>query len=561
MINPEKKPATENPWYVLATLIIESDKIVVSEARRYWNAWASQEMTKEEKAAIKNREGKSILSDAPEWEFVREEVERLFKQRLPKTKLPRPTEKVDFSGFEFSNDIRFTGFFFPAIIYFDSAKFSGMASFEDTTFSGRASFMDATFSDAHFSSATFSGEAFFMNATFSGMASFEDTTFSGDAYFMNATFSGEANFGRATFSGMARFEETTFSGNASFMDATFSRTAIFEETTFSGNAYFSIATFSREAHFMNATFSGMAMFEKTTFSGDAHFSSARESFSGDAHFSSARFSSEAHFTSATFSREAHFMNATFSGAASFNDATFSGMARFEKTTFSGYAHFISATFSGPSKFISTKFSKAANFSDVVFDAPCDLGDAEFVIAYPNLSGTLLHSKTNVTAENKYWPNARIEQSNNDDNYVSESCAHLRQNMASQGLTEAAHFFFRREMDHKAKLSRWWERPFYEVYRWAEYGHGVWQPLVGIFLLWLSGALSLIYWGSLHWTTALGLAAANIFKFFGFQRVYFEDDVIGKLNPYLQSMTAAQTVIGYFLLFLLGLGLRNRFRLK
>jgi hypothetical protein len=288
---------------------------------------------------------------------------------------------------------------------------------------------------------------------------------------------------------------------------------------------------------MNATFSGMAIFEETTFSGKAYFMDA--TFSRTAIFEETTFSGNAYFSIATFSREAHFMNAKFSGEAIF-----------AKTTFSG-----------PSKFISTKFSKAANFSDAVFDAPCNFRDVEFKTAYPNLLGTQLHSKTNVTAENKYWPIALIEQSNNANKNVLESCAHLRQNMASQGLIEAAHFFFRREMDHKAKLSRWWERPFYEVYRWAEYGHGVWQPLVGIFLLWLSGALSLNIWGCLNWTTAFGLSAANIFKFFGFQRVYFEDDVIGKLNPYLQSMTAAQTVIGYFLLFLLGLGLRNRFRLK
>jgi hypothetical protein len=133
-------------------------------------------------------------------------------------------------------------------------------------------------------------------------------------------------------------------------------------------------------------------------------------------------------------------------------------------------------------------------------------------------------------------------------------------MASQGLNEAAHFFFRREMTHKAKLSEWWERSFYAIYRFAEYGYGVWQPLAGIAVLLLVGALSLIHWGCLHYTTALGLSFANIFKFFGFQRVHFAGE-IGKLNPYLEFMTGAQTVIGYFLLFLFGLGLRNRFRLK
>jgi hypothetical protein len=70
-----------------------------------------------------------------------------------------------------------------------------------------------------------------------------------------------------------------------------------------------------------------------------------------------------------------------------------------------------------------------------------------------------YAKTKVTAEDEHWPPAGIAQS---DKEALNSCAHLRQNMASQGLNEAAHFFFRREMTHKAKLSEWWERPFYAI---------------------------------------------------------------------------------------------------
>jgi hypothetical protein len=89
----------------------------------------------------------------------------------------------------------------------------------------------------------------------------------------------------------------------------------------------------------------------------------------------------------------------------------------------------------------------------------------------------LHSKTNVTAEDKYWPPAQMAKPNKEAQKNKEalnSCAHLRQNMASQGLNEAAHFFFRREMTHKAKLSKWWERPFYAIYRFAEYGYAIWR---------------------------------------------------------------------------------------
>jgi hypothetical protein len=258
------------------------------------------------------------------------------------------------------------------------------------------------------------------------------------------------------------------------------------------------------------------------------------------------------------STEVDFRDVEFSNPIGFNRFFFSGDASFASATFTGDAYFRNATFTGPSKFIKTKFDKRASFTDAVFDALCNLRDAKFISAYPDLEGTLLHSKTNVTAEDEHWPPAGIAQS---DKEALNSCAHLRQNMASQGLNEAAHFFFRREMTHKAKLSKWWERPFYAIYRFAEYGYGVWQPLAGIVALWLVGALSLFHWGCLPYTTALGLSFANIFKFFGFQRVYFAGDVIGKLNLSLEIMTGAQTVIGYFLLFLLGLGLRNRFRLK
>ena len=487
MINPEKKPATENPWYVLASLYRDvkvkkpyrSELERYSDNRRFWNAWVSQDMTEEQKAAIKDSRGRSILSDAPEWNSIKAQVEEIFKKRLPNAKLPLPSELPEFKYIDFH--ITFSGFFFPVGAHFIDTIFDG-ANFQSAVFSGPVTFNRVTIRDANFFAAVFSGGVGFIFVKISR-----------SAIFQNAIFSGYANFGRAEFPRNANFNRTVF---------------------------------SRHADFQTATFPGEASFREAVFSGDANF-----------------------------------MNATFSGDASFREAVFSEEANFMNVIFSGDANFRNSTFSGVSKFIKTKFSEAADFSDAVFDAPCNFREVEFKAAYPNLLGTLLHSKTNVTAENKYWPNARIEQSNNDNNYVSESCAHLRQNMASQGLTEAAHFFFRREMDHKAKLSRWWERPFYEVYRLAEYGLGVWQPLVGIFLLWLSGALSLNIWGCLNWTTAFGLSAANIFKFFGFQRVYFEGNVIANLNPYLQSMTAAQTVFGYVLLFLLGLGLRNRFRLK
>ncbi|MEJ2019032.1 MAG: hypothetical protein P8X51_12290, partial [Maritimibacter sp.] len=65
---------------------------------------------------------------------------------------------------------------------------------------------------------------------------------------------------------------------------------------------------------------------------------------------------------------------------------------------------------------------------------------------------------------------------------------------------------------------------------------------------------------LSWTNALGLSFSNLFSFFGFGRLFFSE-VLEALPWYLQALSGFQTVSGFILLFFLGLGLRNHFRLK
>lgn len=43
--------------------------------------------------------------------------------------------------------------------------------------------------------------------------------------------------------------------------------------------------------------------------------------------------------------------------------------------------------------------------------------------------------------------------------------------------------------------------------------------------------------------------------------YFVPDPVVDLSPYVGPLAGTQMVLGFVLLFLLGLGLRNRFRLK
>ena len=92
--------------------------------------------------------------------------------------------------------------------------------------------------------------------------------------FRYATFSGSANFRDATFGGNAYFRDATFGGNAYFRDATFKGYAAFTKATFGAKVSFKYATFKGKAHFWKATFNGEASFIDATFSGEADFNNA-----------------------------------------------------------------------------------------------------------------------------------------------------------------------------------------------------------------------------------------------------------------------------------------------
>ncbi|MDJ0825947.1 MAG: hypothetical protein QNJ16_10635 [Rhodobacter sp.] len=61
--------------------------------------------------------------------------------------------------------------------------------------------------------------------------------------------------------------------------------------------------------------------------------------------------------------------------------------------------------------------------------------------------------------------------------------------------------------------------------------------------------------------AVGLSFANLFAFLGFARLYFGEFLAEEAPTWVKVLAGGQTIAGVVLLFFLGLGLRNRFRLK
>ncbi len=120
-----------------------------------------------------------------------------------------------------------------------------------------------------------------------------------------------------------------------------------------------------------------------------------------------------------------------------------------------------------------------------------------------------------------------------------------------------------------EIGGFWERLPFRLYDWfSAYGYSIGRPVGWLMGLWVVSAYAfflykakgvpLAYVATLF--RSLGLSFANMFSFLGLQRTFFEAELRG-MGGAFQTLAGFQTVMGFVLLFFLGLGLRNRFRLK
>jgi hypothetical protein len=357
----------------------------------------------------------------------------------------------------------------------------------------------------------------------------------------------------------------------------FSNTVVLEKAIFSGFAWFDSAQFSGDARFTSAQFSGIADFDSAQFSGIADFDSAQ--FSRDAKFNEVQVSAFAKFNGVQFSRNAWFDSAQFNGDTEFYSTQFSGVAWFASAQFSGFAWFGSAQFSGFAYFPDATFGAdkdgtgAAVFTDCQFEKPTSFRGARFLKRYPEFSGAVLHQNTAFTAEDANWPTGPQD----DPKEARASCAVIRHSLGKQGLPEEEHFFYRREMGFAGQIGGWWQRLPYRAFGvLSEYGYSILKPCLWLLGLWLVPAL--IYMAYFNWPgvaermnaidgvtlgkyDSVSLSFVSMFNFLGLHRIHFGADYYQALAPFIQLLTATQTVFGVILLFFLGLGLRTRFRLR
>lgn len=298
-----------------------------------------------------------------------------------------------------------------------------------------------------------------------------------------------------------------------------------------------------------------------------HVKAAKLYFPRGADFSGSVFEKTVVFDRLIFERSAKFSKAAFVDDVFFANVSFSANARFDgvnfcadimilDSTFSDFSHFFGANFG------SLKRDSLAVFNNCLFLKPTNFRVATFHNDFPDFAGSVLHEKTSFSADPEFWPKVV-----RDPKSAKETCAIIRSTVAKQGLPEDEHFFFRKEMGFAAQIGTPLERLPYLLFQWfSGFGYSIARPA-----WWLAGVRAVgavAFWGYLLQTgragalgTALALSFSNMFQIFGFGRLYFDAGFMEGLPKVLQVYSGFQTVVALPLLFLLGLGMRTRFRLR
>jgi hypothetical protein len=269
------------------------------------------------------------------------------------------------------------------------------------------------------------------------------------------------------------------------------------------------------------------------------------------------------FNGSKFHQEVNLIQVKAYDIIIFDYAYFCDLAYFDDGLFESL-YIRNATFNAQVELLHTVFEGLVNFNNCEFRMPCNFREVQFRKYYPDLANTIFREKITLSAKQNtkeitYWPDPPNCKQNPEA--AKATCEILREQMESQGLHEQAHFFFRREMQFARKVGTFWQAiPNVVFGALSDYGHSILRPFIGLLSCWIIGAL--IYFGTTKLTFggSMGLSVSNLLQITGLQRVYWSD-VIECLPWGLKFLGGLQTLLAIPLLFLLLLGLRNRFRLK
>lgn len=307
--------------------------------------------------------------------------------------------------------------------------------------------------------------------------------------------------------------------------------------------------------FLGFVFSSDAYFGRAIFSATADFRGAI--FSAGAYFGGATFSADADFGRATFSADAYFGGATLKSVWQMDGAKVAGSLKAPSADIQGHAHFTAIDFRIPPDLISTAFRQPPSFLESTFRYPCT---------------------------NRFWGECSVEDGEARFRRLKQLAADSHDHELELRLfaheTKAKRF----HSLHAANPLHWPGLVLNFGYEWvSDFGQSVLRPL-GWLLVTVVCALfayetmterpDMLGRGLIEFSDAAKVAAvANVFPFAG-QAVIGREIMTTGLCPMVEgtpehldcltalyTISAVEGVFGLIVLFLIGLGLRNRFRIK
>lgn len=453
--------------------------------------------------------------------------------------------EIDFSTQVFRRDTDFSGFRFPGAVNFTKAKFRKGVKFKKAYFGRGLNFREAKFFGyADFSDAKFSRwGASFSGSKFMGMTDFNDAEFFAAADFRETLFCKESYFERTDFSnGGGNFKKAKFIGQANFGGVKFSEQACFRDVEFSTEANFISIKFPKGANFTKTKFLGKADFRETEFSEDPKAKAKAKAGAGAK--AGAKAKAEVNFNGAEFFGEANFTGGRFWGLTNFDSAEFLALASFNG------AEFLHET-SNPSfnmakfqviKIDRTEFACAPDLRHTVIENGISMHDIQVSYRTKKESHRLGHALD-------------IED--------SERYRRLKDLAITAKDHDREQMFFAYEL----KAKRYYETTGFKLvpnllYDWLSgYGRSLTRPVIGLAGVW--AIFSAIYDPLLKCTgiSPILFSSSQIAPFLGgssiFSKAFLKAESLG---GWILTFAFVENILGVLFLFLIGLALRNRFKL-
>jgi Pentapeptide repeats (9 copies) len=391
------------------------------------------------------------------------------------------------------------------------------------------------------------------------------------------------NFAKFEFGESANFSNCTFGFGVDFWGALFDRKANFYCCTFGQNASFFAAYFGYGVNFIGCDFHGAASFQGAIFDRWADFSGAY--FNGSVDFSAMEWGELKNFLGEYFvDRKA------LAESFALSPLTFKAI-RFSGVSFKSYAKFNGRKFLGNTNFGTPEFD-GEPFSNKI-----PIRNQDGILVRDKLTGKV--QEESLYLENSHTTNVitrffvaptfydcELSQNISFENVAfpmpkgafedARAYRALKLSFSKQQAAREEQRFFKLEMaEDAARTSDWRERILYKIY-WTLSGYGlsITRPF---YILLLTLLLSSIVYGAISWETNC------LYNLCDFNSAWIEYSLLQSLPlPGLDKLSDAASItlfgkgfssiwltltvilhkaVSLLALFLIGLGLRNLFKLK